>query len=205
LPSSSRFGINDPLRYVSVLILIELTMTLKRLESLRKYSKRLKRSLLFILFICVIISGHYLVFPQLLRFRFRADLTWYDLGIYGFSPSRGYYSSSHDSPLLGFIQTDARCSRDFFFFAPNGDSIPEPGPVILDADGELIWRLSEGLKGVTQDFKVQRYKDEDFLTFWVGSEIDGRKQGLWYMVYDDPTHPGERQRKGSLANSFFLH
>ncbi|KAJ5272344.1 hypothetical protein N7478_007469 [Penicillium angulare] len=130
----------------------------------------------------VVILGYRLLLPQLLRFRFRSDLTWYDIGLYGFFPTQGYNSFLYDSPLLGFIETDSRCSRDYFFFAPNGDSIQEPGPVLLDADGELVWQLSEGLDGVTQDFRVQRYKDEDFLTFWVGHEIDGRKQGYWYML-----------------------
>ncbi|KAJ5982715.1 hypothetical protein N7451_012815 [Penicillium sp. IBT 35674x] len=141
-----------------------------------------RRFLWFIISLFVVLLGYYLLVPQLLRFRFRADLTWYDFGLYGFAPSRDYLSYSHASPLLGFIQTDVRCSRDYIFFAPNGDSIPEPVPVILDSDGELVWRLSEMWKGVAQDFKVQRYKDEDFLTFWVGEEIDGRKQGFWYML-----------------------
>lgn len=134
-----------------------------------------------LLIIFVLLAYNPLV-TQLRRFRFRGDLTPYDIGFDGFAPSQGYHSSEFKSPKLAFIHTDARCSQDYIFFAPNGASIPRPGPVILDSNGELVWRMWEGLEGVTQDFRVQRYKDEDFLTFWVGNEIDGKKQGQWYMV-----------------------
>ncbi|KAJ5731792.1 uncharacterized protein N7483_006300 [Penicillium malachiteum] len=142
----------------------------------------MRKSLWGIPIIAAFIVVYHFLLPQLHRFRFRADLTWYDIGLYGFAPSQNYHSFDYDAPILGFIENDARCSRDYLFFAPNGDSNPEPGPIILDADGELVWRLVEGLEGVTQDFRVQQYKGERFLTFWVGEEIDGRKQGYWYML-----------------------
>lgn len=149
----------------------------------RKPPSRLKKALWGIVIATALILSFKLLLTQLRRFRFRSDLTKYDTGFYGFAPTKDYHSFDLDSPELAFIHEDARCSRDYLFFAPNGDSIPEPGPVILDADGELVWRISEGLEGVTQDFRVQSYKNEDFLTFWVGNEIDGRKQGYWYMVW----------------------
>ncbi|OJJ50683.1 hypothetical protein ASPZODRAFT_148133 [Penicilliopsis zonata CBS 506.65] len=122
-----------------------------------------------------------LVTPQLARFRFRGDLTWYDLGLYGFAPARSYNSFEYESPRFEFLQTDARCSRDYLFLAPRGDSIPEPAGMIVDPEGELVWR-NFGLQGITQDFRVQTYRGENFLTFWVGEERDGRKQGSWYML-----------------------
>ncbi|KAJ5689920.1 hypothetical protein N7462_004312 [Penicillium macrosclerotiorum] len=148
----------------------------------RKCNFRLKRALCGTLLIIILLLAYKPLITQLRRFRFRRDLNRYDIGFEGFAPSRDYHSFQLDSPKLAFIQTDARCNRDYIFLAPNGASIPKPGPVILDADGELIWRMWEGLEGVTQDFRVQRYKDEDFLTFWVGNEIDGKKQGHWYML-----------------------
>lgn len=60
----------------------------------------------------------------------------------------------------------------------------EPGGVILDAVGDLVWRqIDQG--GDTQDLRVQEYFGEKYLTFWVGEEIGGRKQGSWFMVRED--------------------
>jgi hypothetical protein len=116
------------------------------------------------LLITLLLLAYNPLVAQLRRFRFRGDLTRYDIGFDGFAPSRGYHSSELKSPKLAFIHTDARCSQDYIFFAPNGASISRSGPVILDSNGELVWQIWEGLEGVTQDFRVQQFKGEDFLT-----------------------------------------
>ncbi|KAL1850311.1 hypothetical protein Plec18170_007006 [Paecilomyces lecythidis] len=121
-----------------------------------------------------------LIVPQLYRFRFRLDLSLYDLGFYGFSPSRSYVSTNLTSPLLEFVRWDARCDSGFTFLTPRGFSVDKPSLSILDADGELVWTDSSW--GEAQDFKVQRYRGEDYLTFWAGVELDIHGNGSWYML-----------------------
>ncbi|EPS29320.1 hypothetical protein PDE_04269 [Penicillium oxalicum 114-2] len=118
--------------------------------------------------------------PQLQRFRFRSDLSWYDLGIYGFGPSRSYVSFEEESPLVEFSPKDATCDPRYTILAPRGDSIAHPGPMILDARGELVW-MKYNL-GTTQDFRIQQYKGQNYLTYWQGGEEDGRGCGSWYML-----------------------
>jgi hypothetical protein len=52
--------------------------------------------------------------------------------------------------------------------------------LILDAQGEPVW--VDYSWGEVQDFKVQQFKGEDYLTFWAGVEVDIHGQGSWYMV-----------------------
>ena len=133
---------------------------------------------------CVVASLCYLLYtfvvPQIRRFRFRGDLSWYDLGLHGFSPSRTYVSFRYTSPVVEISQYGSGCNPGFTFLAPRGDSIPHPGPMILDARGDLVW-MKHNLN-VTQDFKVQWYRGQEYLTYWEGEEVDGRGRGTWYMV-----------------------
>ncbi|KAF3392710.1 hypothetical protein F1880_008788 [Penicillium rolfsii] len=120
------------------------------------------------------------VVPQLKRFRFRSDLSWYDLGIYGFGPSQSYNSFDEESPIVEISPAGAQCDPQLTFLAPRGDSVAHPGPMILDARGELVWMKYNW--GTTQDFRVQKYKGQDYLTFWQGDEEDGHGCGSWYML-----------------------
>lgn len=121
--------------------------------------------------------------PQLLRFRFRSDLGWYDLGLYGFGPSKSYVSFPYQSPRVELVQWDeSRCDPSLVFLAPRGDSIAHPGPMIMDAQGELVWMKHNW--GITQDFKIQRYRGQDYLVYWEGDMVEGRGQGSWHMVRD---------------------
>ncbi|KAJ5823810.1 hypothetical protein N7447_006150 [Penicillium robsamsonii] len=118
--------------------------------------------------------------PQLLRFRFRTDLSWYDLGVQGFGPDRTYISFDQESPVVEITPSGAKCDPRYTFLAPRGDSVAHPGPMILNPDGELVW--TKWNSGTTQDFKVQRYKGEDYLTYWQGDTANGFGQGSWYML-----------------------
>ncbi|CAG7978213.1 unnamed protein product [Penicillium nalgiovense] len=118
--------------------------------------------------------------PQLLKFRFRAGLSWYDLGVKGFGPDRNYISFDQESPIVEITPPGAKCDPRYTFLAPRGDSTAHPGPMILNPDGELVWTQWNG--DTTQDFKVQRYKGEDYLTYWQGDTTDGYGRGSWYML-----------------------
>lgn len=126
------------------------------------------------------------VVPQLLRFDFRLGLSWYDLGAHGFGPSRGYVSFENESPVLQIVEPEgsAGCDSRYTFFAPRGDSVPQPGPMILDAQGELVWMKQTW--ETAQDFRVQQYRGEDYLTYWEGDQVEGRGLGTWYMVSSRP-------------------
>ncbi|KAJ5295467.1 hypothetical protein PENANT_c001G01719 [Penicillium antarcticum] len=118
--------------------------------------------------------------PQLLRLRFRAGLSWYDLGAQGLGPDRNYVSFDQESPIVEITPPGAQCDPRYTFLAPRGDSVAHPGPMILDSAGELVW--TKWNWGTTQDFKLQRYKGEDFLTYWQGDTDDNYGRGLWYML-----------------------
>ena len=118
--------------------------------------------------------------PVVRQIHLRHDFTWYDLGWRGLHPTRSYHTLAAPAPDVEFLRRDARCSDDLIFFAPRGPAT-DRGAVILDADGELVYR-QYGLRGDTQDFKVQTYKGRQHLTFWRGVENNGRKEGVWFMV-----------------------
>lgn len=150
---------------------------------LRSFSCSQSRPLIALLVLAPTLIYLFYLFalPQLLRFRFRSDLGWYDLGLYGFGPSKSYISFPYQSPRVELVQWDSsRCDPSFVFLAPRGDSIAYPGPMILDAQGELVWMKHNW--GITQDFKVQRYRDQDYLIYWEGDVVEGRGQGSWHMV-----------------------
>ena len=58
--------------------------------------------------------------------------------------------------------------------------VPRPGPVIMDARGELVWM--EDKFGQAMDFKMQHYKGQDYLTFWTGSDSGTFGSGVYNMV-----------------------
>lgn len=132
--------------------------------------------------------------PQILRFRFRSGLSWYDLGWYGFGPSRGYVSFGYESPRVEIERWDPECDSRYVFIAPRGDSVPYAGPMILDSRGELVWMKHN--YEITQDFQVQHYRGKDYLTYWEGEQVESRGWGSWYMVGSVRSIPSP----GPLAN-----
>ncbi|KAI9370404.1 ASST-domain-containing protein [Aspergillus egyptiacus] len=152
-------------------------------------------SMLHVLMAATALSLAYLFYvfavPHLLRFRFRRGLSWYDWGVYGFGPTRGYESFGFEAPVFEFVPVDkdgnqqedddgAGCDPRYTFLAPRGNAIAHPGPMIFDAQGELVWLKRNWEK--TQDFKVQRYRGEDYLTYWEGRQDNDCPAGAWYMI-----------------------
>ncbi|OJJ42525.1 hypothetical protein ASPZODRAFT_76544 [Penicilliopsis zonata CBS 506.65] len=137
------------------------------------------------------------LWPHLVKFRPRLDLTWYDWGLYGFYPSQSYASFEYESPSVEFAHWDPRCDERYTFFAPRGDSIHSPGPMILDAQGELVY-LQPNM-GVTQDFKVVQYRGESFLAYWEGEEVAGHGDGSWYMLDSTYTQRFEIRPLGGIG------
>ena len=122
-----------------------------------------------------------LVLPALAAYQPLFQSIDYDLGDYGAYPLTSYASFNLVSPRLNILQWNPQCEDgQYVFLEPRGGSVPTPGPMILDAKGNLIWM--EGKFGQAMDFKVQRYKGEDYLTFWTGTDSGTHGTGSYYMV-----------------------
>ncbi|KAK3673357.1 hypothetical protein LTR78_006903 [Recurvomyces mirabilis] len=109
-----------------------------------------------------------------------------DNGTYDYYPTRAYATvGGLTSPRTNYLQWDARCDDGLFnFVTPRGWSLPEPGPMILDNKGDLIWSQHfEGKSsGQAYDFRVQEYRGQDYLTFWLGDDrVRGHGSGFYYM------------------------
>lgn len=106
--------------------------------------------------------------------------TFFDKGLYGAYLGHNYVSFDLVPPKVAFVKYDSECSKDYTLISPRGRAVPTPGPMILDANGDLVWM--EDRFGQAMDFRVQRYAGEDYLTFWVGSDSGTFGTGEYYMA-----------------------
>ena len=63
---------------------------------------------------------------------------------------------------------------------PTGQGVPQPGPVIMDPRGELIWMSQEW--GSVMGFTMQTYKGKNYLTFWAGRKHGSTGKGDFFML-----------------------
>ncbi|RMJ21611.1 Arylsulfotransferase ASST [Aspergillus sp. HF37] len=105
---------------------------------------------------------------------------WYDVGIFGAHPTLDFKSFAPKAPELSAVRWDPRCEPGYVLLSPRGRFYPEPGPLIYDTRGELVW--IESRFGMVMDLNVQRFRGEDFLTFWVGEDDGTRGEGSYYML-----------------------
>jgi hypothetical protein len=106
----------------------------------------------------------------------------YDLGLYGAYPHISYASFDLVSPRAEIEEWDARCDNgDLILLTPRGRSVPTPGPMIVDAEGNLVWMESKF--GEVMDMKMQAYNGEQYLTFWAGIDDGTHGRGHYYMVF----------------------
>ena len=112
------------------------------------------RSTLFFSAICM---------PIVAAFSFNA----YDLGLHGLYPRQHFHSVDLEPPKLVFTEWDSRCNSGNILLTARGPSVQGParGPVILDPKGELIWMDNHKFHQA-MNLNVQRYKGQDYLTFW---------------------------------------
>ncbi|OWP04242.1 hypothetical protein B2J93_9310 [Marssonina coronariae] len=93
-------------------------------------------------------------------------------------PVDGHFHSVNLEPLQPVItQWDARCDYGNLFFTVRGPSVQglARGPVITDARGELVWMDNDQFHQA-MNLNVQRYRGEDFLTFWTKHDHSKRKK-----------------------------
>lgn len=121
------------------------------------------------------------------RLHVHRHLSWYGLGLHGLAPSEQLESLPEARvPQLEFPRWDARCSQDPVFFGWRGHNVDEPGAVILDARGGLVWRHT-GSATDQNDVRPQMYRGERFLTFQMDGPDGDQAQGYWYMLDESYT------------------
>lgn len=108
-------------------------------------------------------------------------------GEFGYYPTYEYDTAPDvRAPRVNWAKWDERCDDGLeYFITPRGYSEPRPGPMILDRNGELIWahHFENKFGGQAYDFMVQKYKGEDYLSFWLGDDtIRGHGSGAYYML-----------------------
>ncbi|KAF7167011.1 hypothetical protein CNMCM6106_002591 [Aspergillus hiratsukae] len=84
-------------------------------------------------------------------------------------------------PMLNYVEVNPQCKDgQYTLIAPRGAAVPDPGPMIIDQDGHLVWTKHYGQ---TYNVNVYSYKGHDYLTFWVGNDgIVGHGDGTYYML-----------------------
>ena len=110
-----------------------------------------------------------------------------DNGTYGSYPVRTFETEEElAAPRVNWVQWSPECDDGrSYLISPRGGSLNKPGPMILDADGELVWtkHFDNDFGGQAYDFKVQQYQGRDYLTFWLGDDsVRGHGTGVYYMV-----------------------
>jgi hypothetical protein len=101
---------------------------------------------------------------------------------YGSYPSHSYRSSNLTSPAVRKAIDSLQCYDDnYIFLSPRGQRVPNPAVTILDNHGRLIW--SKHVQGQAYNLKVQEYKGEKVLTYWVGDDaVGGHGEGYFYVL-----------------------
>ncbi|KAI7569267.1 hypothetical protein KC343_g2428 [Hortaea werneckii] len=109
-----------------------------------------------------------------------------DNGIRGSYSVKKGISSKLTAPETNILRWSPECDDGrSHFVTPRGWKVPRPGPMILDAKGSMIWsqHFDNEFGGQAYDLKVQRYKGEDYLTFWLGDDrVRGHGAGEYYML-----------------------
>lgn len=159
-------------------------------------SQRLTLVSVFLLTTTAITTVIFLVVPNLQRLHLQVDLTLFDYGFYGFYPTRQYVSVEYKSPDVEIAQWDAKCSHDYVFIAPHGNAVDDPAAMILDSRGNLVWMMPffDG----AQDFRVQEYLGDKYLTYWHG-------RGSWSMVCSPNTFWAPLSQQGLLSQSTYTN
>jgi hypothetical protein len=105
--------------------------------------------------------------PFIAAFSFNA----YDLGFLGLYPRQHFYSVDLEAPAPKITEWNSGCESGKLFLTPRGPLVTgrARGPVILDPRGNLIWMDNDQFTQA-MNFNVQKYKGEDYLTFWTKSK-----------------------------------
>ena len=123
---------------------------------------------------------HQLILPVVGYFFPVLAPTLYDLAVYGAYPITKFVTTGLRAPALNNIVGGSSCEEGLVLLSPFGDAVADPGPIILDGAGNLVWAMT-GL-GIAMNVKVQSYHNESHLTFWAGDKKGSSGEGLFYLV-----------------------
>lgn len=147
------------------------------------YRSCLVKTLWFLIAITVFLASlRYVCLPLITHFYPEATSYFLDTGIYGPYPRQGYVSSSLIAPQANVLLQDEACAGGMVLLDLGGQSVPEDGSMIVDMSGNLIWSAPGQYGPATANAKIQRYNDEDFLTFWAGDKLQESGLGSYYML-----------------------
>jgi hypothetical protein len=123
-----------------------------------------------------------LLVPSVAGFSFNA----WDMGFHGIYPRQRFHSVDFEAPAPKITQWDSRCNSGNLLLTPRGPFVSgrARGPVMLDAQGNLVW-MNNGQFEQVINLDVQKYKGEDYLTFWHKAnkgEHKGRPKKSFVMV-----------------------
>lgn len=109
----------------------------------------------------------------------------FDDGSLGAYPNQTYITAPDAiSPRLNILQSSPRCDDGLYtMISLRGDRVELKGqsPMIFDSQGQLVWM--NATYGETFGLGVQRYKGQDYLTFWQGDDsVGGHGEGFYFMV-----------------------
>lgn len=145
---------------------------------------KLRLAVLFLAFVaCLSLSlliVHQAVFPILSWVIPSLEVPFYDLAVYGAYPEQDYVSFKTPSSQPNLLRWDEQCDTGYVLVSLNGASIAHPGPSIYDARGGLVWTTEE--YGIALNLRVQKYKDQDVLTFWAGEKAATSGKGSYYIL-----------------------
>lgn len=110
-----------------------------------------------------------------------------DHGTSGSYPVRRLKTTKLTPPHTNFPTGSPECAFEdaHYFLTPKGHKVPSPGPMILNSNGDLIWshHFDNEFGGQAYDLQVQKYREEQYLTFWLGDDrIRGHGAGHFYML-----------------------
>ncbi|KAI9933099.1 hypothetical protein ASPWEDRAFT_114453 [Aspergillus wentii DTO 134E9] len=112
---------------------------------------------------------------------FQSEL--YETGAFGSWPHETFRST----PVLGlsvnYFEHHPFCDDgQYTFLTPRQGGTWNPGPVILDQNGHLVWTAYPYF-GPTYNLNVYQFKGKDYLTLWTGKDdVAGHGEGLYYML-----------------------
>ena len=104
-----------------------------------KYVRPALISILVAFLLCLLLYGiHQLVLPLVAFILPGLTPTSFDFGVYGAYPTRGFVSFNLTVPIATLRRRNDMCDRGLVLLTPNGPSVARPGPMILDARGNLV-------------------------------------------------------------------
>jgi hypothetical protein len=152
-------------------------------QSRNRIKELVKIALLTVVGIGISLTALRYLFVPLLVYTFPESQTCLlDSGLYGAYPMRKYASTNLTSPQANVIESDDSCVDGLVLLSVGGQSVKDGGLMILDMAGNLVWSAPGQYGEATANTKIQRYRGQDYLTFWAGEKLQESGLGSYLML-----------------------